>query len=197
MAGGGILPPPPGIHPSRLAALGGAPPTGLPGPSPGIGMVRSASDAALPGSGPGPGGINGNGNGNGGGDGTDDSSLLPPAKRQRVARLPGGQFYPEQHWAEMHPHPISVQIQLPEDGAARPEWKLDGSVVTLAEIPVTYTVSSLREALVRHTGTALPVGKIVLSYNNTMLTNRNSLASYNIEDEDLLVLSVRDTKKKK
>lgn len=164
------------MHPARLAALAGTPP--IPGSSPGIGSVRSADDASLD-----------DGSGMGGADG--------PAKRQKVARLPGGQYYPEQHWADMHQHPISVQIQLPLDASARPEWKLDGSVVTLAEVPVTYTVSTLRETVVRHTGSAVPVGKIVLSFNGTMLTNRNTLASYNIEDEDMLVLTVRDQKKKK
>jgi hypothetical protein len=28
---------------------------------------------------------------------------IPPAKRQRVAKLPGGQLYPEQDWINMHP----------------------------------------------------------------------------------------------
>lgn len=34
-------------------------------------------------------------------DGTP--SELPPAKRQRVAKLPGGQYYPEADWINMHP----------------------------------------------------------------------------------------------
>lgn len=28
---------------------------------------------------------------------------IPPTKRQRVAKLPGGQYYPEQDWINMHP----------------------------------------------------------------------------------------------
>lgn len=31
------------------------------------------------------------------------SSDLPPAKRQRVAKLPGGALYPEEDWINMHP----------------------------------------------------------------------------------------------
>ena len=27
---------------------------------------------------------------------------MPPAKRQKVAKLPGGQYYPEQDWINMH-----------------------------------------------------------------------------------------------
>jgi len=46
------------------------------------------------------------------------------------------------------------------------------------------------------TGSALSAGRLLLSYSGKMLTNRNTIASYNLEDEDLLVLSVRDPKKK-
>ena len=31
-----------------------------------------------------------------------DADEVPPAKRQRVAKLPGGQYYPEQDWINMH-----------------------------------------------------------------------------------------------
>ena len=43
----------------------------------------------------------------------------------------------------------------------------------------------------------MPLSRIMLSFGGKMLTNANTLASYNLEDEDLLVLSVRDAKKKK
>ena len=31
-----------------------------------------------------------------------DTDDVPPTKRQRVAKLPGGQYYPEQDWVNMH-----------------------------------------------------------------------------------------------
>jgi splicing factor 3A subunit 1 len=31
------------------------------------------------------------------------ASDLPPAKRQRIAKLPGGALYPEEDWLNMHP----------------------------------------------------------------------------------------------
>ena len=34
------------------------------------------------------------------GEPVDDG--VPPAKRQRVQRLPGGQYYPEESWIEWH-----------------------------------------------------------------------------------------------
>jgi splicing factor 3A subunit 1 len=68
------VPPPLGMHPARMAALAAA------GSmiSPQTGMIRTAEEM----------------------DGPDD---IPPAKRQKVAKLPGGQLYPETDWINMHP----------------------------------------------------------------------------------------------
>ena len=66
---------PPGMHPSRIAALAAGGPMGTP---PHAGMVRNADEM----------------------EGTGD---IPPAKRQKVAKLPGGQYYPEADWISMHP----------------------------------------------------------------------------------------------
>lgn len=65
---------PAGIHPSRLANLGTPP--GMPQ----AGMVRSADQME---------GV--------------EASDIPPAKRQKIARLPGEQYYPEQDWINLHP----------------------------------------------------------------------------------------------
>lgn len=71
-----------GVQP---AIIGGATP-GMQGPQgASVGMVRSA-DEMMEG---------------GGGAGVDDGG--PAAKRQKVAKLPGGQLYPEQDWINMHP----------------------------------------------------------------------------------------------
>ena len=51
------------------------------------------------------------------GDGED----VPPTKRQRVAKLPGGQYYPEQDWINMHPVRIylfSMLGRMRTDGRA-------------------------------------------------------------------------------
>ncbi|KAH9053850.1 Pre-mRNA splicing factor PRP21 like protein-domain-containing protein [Lactarius vividus] len=124
-----------------------------------------------------------------------DADDVPPAKRQRVAKLPGGQYYPEQDWINMHPHPISLQVQLPSNPST-PEWKMDGTIVTIADLPLNLLVSTLRDRIIATTGSSLSAGKLILSYNGKMLTNRNTIASYNLEEDDLLVLSVRDQKKK-
>lgn len=69
---------PPGMHPSRLAALAAGGPMGI---SPQAGMVRSADEM----------------------EGVESM----PAKRQKIAKLPGGQYYPEADWISMHPVSIA------------------------------------------------------------------------------------------
>jgi len=164
----GYQPPAPGMHPSRMAALAAA--NGAIQAQ--TGMVRSADEMEG-------GGVN----------------ELPPAKRQRVAKLPGGALYPEADWIAMHPHPISLLVQLPND-PSKPEWKLDGTVVTIPDLPMTLLVSTLRDRIIQHTGSAVPASRIRISYMGKMLTNASSIASYNLEDEDLLVFSVTEKKKK-
>lgn len=165
MMGGPPVPgAPPGMHPSRLAALAGGPPPQL------AGQVRSADEMM-------------------GGD-------LPPAKRQRVAKLPEGQYYPEADWVNMHPHPISLRIQLPSY-PEKPEWKMDGSVATVPDLPVTLLLSTLRDRIIQQLGSTVAASKMRISYGGKMLTNANSIASYNLEDEDLLALTVKDEKKKR
>jgi splicing factor 3A subunit 1 len=121
--------------------------------------------------------------------------LIPPAKRQRVAKLPGGALYREQDWIDMHPHPISLQVQLPVDNS-KPEWKLDGSVVLVPDLPMNLLISTLRDRIRIATGSALPASRMRISYQGKMLTNSSTLGSYNLEDEDLLMLSASEAKRK-
>ncbi len=73
---------------------------------------------------------------------------------------------------------------------------MDGTIVTIADLPLNLFVSTLWDRIIAATGSSLPSGKLILSYNGKMLTNRNTIANYNPEEDDLLVLSVRDQKKK-
>ena len=86
-------------------------------------------------------------------------------------------------------------MQLPSN-ESMPEWKMDGTIVTIADLPLNLFVSTLRDRIIAATGSSLPAGKLILSYNGKMLTNRNTIANYNLEEDDLLVLSVLDQKKK-
>lgn len=92
-------------------------------------------------------------------------------------------------------HPISIQVQLPED-PSKPEWKLDGKTITISDLPLNFLVSTLRDRILQHTGSSLPASRIRLAYAGKMLTNAVSIAEYNLEDEDLLVLSVSAARKR-
>ncbi|EAU88157.1 pre-mRNA splicing factor [Coprinopsis cinerea okayama7 len=125
-----------------------------------------------------------------------EASDMPPAKRQRVAKLPGGALYPEEDWIAMHPHPISLRVQLPNE-PSKPEWKLDGSTITLPELPLNLLVSTLRDRILLHTGSSISMSRFRLTYEGKLLTNSSTIAAYNLEDEDLIVMSLKEVTKKK
>lgn len=146
-------------------------PTRMPGMTgPQTGMVRSADEM----------------------DGLEEQ---PQIKRQKIAKLPGGALYPEADWINMHPYTISLNVQLPSE-PSKLEWKLDGKMVTISDLPLTLLVSTLRERFIQATGSTLPASKMRISYMGKMLTNSSTIASYNLEDEDIVVLSVSAGKKK-
>ncbi|KAF9050687.1 hypothetical protein BDZ89DRAFT_940258 [Hymenopellis radicata] len=159
--------PPASVHPTRMAALAAAN-NSLQSVA---GTVRSADEM----------------------EGVVDE--IPPAKRQKISKIPGTQIYSEDDWIAMHPAPISLKVQFPND-TSKPEWKLDGSTATIPDLPLNLLVSTLRERITQHTGITVPVSRIRLSYAGKMLTNQSSIALYNIEDEDVLVLSVSPARKK-
>ncbi|EIW85252.1 hypothetical protein CONPUDRAFT_117951 [Coniophora puteana RWD-64-598 SS2] len=119
----------------------------------------------------------------------DDGQEQPAPKRQKIAKLPGGAVYPEADWIAMHPYTISLHVQLPSD-PSKPEWKLDGKVVTVSDLPLNLLVSTLRERITQASGSQMPVSRIRLSYAGKMLTNSSTIANYNLEDDDQLVLSL-------
>lgn len=120
---------------------------------------------------------------------------IPPAKKQRVHKLLSGQLYPESDWIQLHPHPISLQIQLPSE-PSKPEWKLDGQIILVPDLPVTLLVSTLRDRFIQFTGSTIKASAIRFSYQGKMLPNGQTIAYHNLEDEDLVVLSIQDKKKK-
>ena len=84
---------------------------------------------------------------------------------------------------------------MPAD-TSKPEWKLSGEIVTVPDLPLNLLVSTLRDRILQHTGSSISASRIRLSYQGKMLTNSSSIAATNLEHEDLLMLSVRDQKKK-
>ncbi|CAE6520816.1 unnamed protein product [Rhizoctonia solani] len=157
---------PPGIHPSRLAAMG------MPGaPSPVAGVVRSADEMN-------------------GGDGMQQAA----PKRPRVEKLPEGRYYTEQDWQNLHNNePVSINVQLPNH-PENPEWKMNGQTVAVPDLPLTLLISTLRDRVQHIVGSSLGASWMRFSYNGKPLTNNQTLASYNLGEGDLIVLDVRKKK---
>ncbi|KZT59751.1 hypothetical protein CALCODRAFT_493254, partial [Calocera cornea HHB12733] len=153
---------PPGMHPSRLAALSA---------TPGGSATPTPDEAATP-----------------------PEAEQPPAKRQRIERY-DGHTYSEADWLAMHPEPISIQVQLP-NAEDNPGWHFDGKVAEVPELPLTLLVSTLRDRIVQLLDSTCPVGRIRLTFQGKTLTNAQTMASYNLEDGDMLYLSVRDMRKR-
>lgn len=123
--------------------------------------------------------------------GADDAGPAPVAKRQRIVdKLPDGQLYSEIDWMSLHPDPVALRIQLP-DMPDKPEWKLDGSVLTIPDIPVNMTFGTLRERIKRAVDADLPVSRLKIDYNGKVMNNSASLASANLGEGDMLDISVR------
>lgn len=112
----------------------------------------------------------------------------PDAKRARTNTGDQPQFYDEQSWIDTHPEPITITVQMPES-AERPEWNVKGQTITLADVPLTALVSTLRERV--HAQTQVPPGKQQLKWNDRLLSNRNTLASYNFDSGQQLNLTIK------
>jgi splicing factor 3A subunit 1 len=190
-----------GMHPARMAAMGAAPP--VPGMMPPMGMAPPMGmppmgmpmQMGMPPMGMGMhmgmGGITRSADEMMGGSG----GVEPIAKRPRIEKLPEGHYYPEEQWLSLHPFNISLQIQLPTI-TDKPELKMNGSIVAVPELPLTLLISTLRDRLLTQIGSSVAASRIRFSYGSKVLTNSQTLASYNLDDGDLVVVTLRDAKKK-
>ncbi|AAW40714.1 hypothetical protein CNBA0990 [Cryptococcus deneoformans B-3501A] len=166
---GGTPPPPPGsapsIHPSRLAAMGGNTPYLGSATPPMAGQVHPRAED----------------------EGAGDR---PVFKRPKIEKLPYGQLYTEIDWQSLHPEPISIAVQLPSM-PEKPEWKLDGSIITVPDLPVSTLFSTIRERIRRILDTDVPISRMRLDYNNKPMSNSSTLASVNLDEGDMLSLVVK------
>ncbi|RXK38919.1 splicing factor 3A subunit 1 [Tremella mesenterica] len=120
----------------------------------------------------------------------DVSQQQQQFKRPRIEKLPMGQYYSEIDWMSLHPEPISLSIQLP-NMPEKPEWKLNGSIITISDLSVSTLVSTLRERIKRTVDAELPISRLKLDYGGKTLNNASTLASFNLDEGDLVVMSVR------
>jgi splicing factor 3A subunit 1 len=87
-------------------------------------------------------------------------------------------------------------VQLPNH-PEQPDWKMDGQIVPVPDLPLSLLIGTLRDRVQHIVGTSLGVSRMRFSYNGKPLTSNQTLASYNLGEGDLVVLDVRDQKKKK
>lgn len=76
------------------------------------------------------------------------------------------------------------------------EYKLDGTAVTVPDLPLTLLISTLRDRIISHMDSTVPASRLRFTYGNKVLTNSQTLASSNLDDGDLLILGLREAKKK-
>lgn len=63
--------------------------------------------------------------------------------------------------------------------------------MTVPDLALTTLISTLRERIVRAIGSSAPQSRIRLSFEGKELRNVNNMASYNLEDGDLITFSVK------
>jgi splicing factor 3A subunit 1 len=142
-----------------------------------------------------------------------DPSGGPVHKRPRVGRMPDGSLYPEDTWLSYNPvsfhhfpnnmdttdnfiqDPVTINVRLPTY-SDKPEWKLDGSLVAVPEVPLTALVSVLRDKLIGQIDSKVALSRVRLQMGTTTLTNGKTLASYNVMDGEEITFELRDVKKK-
>ena len=90
----------------------------------------------------------------------------------------------------LHPDPIAISVQLP-NMPDKPEWKLDGSVISIPDLPVNTLFSTVRERIKRIVDADLPISRLRLDYGQKVMSNASTMASVNLDEGDMLVLSVR------
>jgi splicing factor 3A subunit 1 len=114
----------------------------------------------------------------------------PAGKRAKVEKLAFGQLYNEIDWMSLHPDPITLSVQLPAN-SEKPEWKLDGSIVDVEQVPVITLFSTVRERIKRTLDADLPISRMRIEYNGKVMNNQSSLASVNIGEGDMVVLTLK------
>ena len=111
-------------------------------------------------------------------------------KRPKIEKLPYPQLYSEIDWTSLHPDPIALSVQLP-DMPDKPEWKLNGAVILVPDLPVSFTFGTVRERIKRIVDADLPISRLRLDYQGKVMNNGATLASANLDEGDMLVMSVR------
>ncbi|GAA5888121.1 hypothetical protein JCM5296_005441 [Sporobolomyces johnsonii] len=185
----GTLPPPPAGLPAPVFADSSAAAAPAPSAVPLPAGLPARPNVAVPGEalpGPGPGSLSAAEVGTTR-PAEDEPEDEPSAKRAKKAE---GHVYPEDEWLAAHPDPVKIGVQLP-DYPAKPAWGCDGKKLEL-EVPLTLLVGTIRDRIAAMVG--LPVGKQKFTYNGRILANSTTLAALNLDNGDVLHVSVKEKK---
>jgi splicing factor 3A subunit 1 len=121
-------------------------------------------------------------------DGAELQAVLP------AAETPDG-LVPEAEWLSKAGDKVAVCVKVPVH--ASQDWKLSGQEINL-EVPLRSTVQRLKEVLAKPACTKVPANKQKLHYEGAgFLSNRHTLAYYNVAAGGTITLEVKERGGKK
>lgn len=164
------VPGPPGMAPPGMAPPGMAPP-GLPMPPPAF--------IAPPGTVPEPAGMK-----HPAPPACEDEDAIPSKKmRTEETLMPEAEFL-----AKQKNKPVMLKVIVP-NSSEKPEWKLTGQMISLI-LPLTDSVAVVKSKV--HEETGMPPGKQKIHWEGMFLKDSNSLAYYNIMQNTVLQLQIKE-----
>nr|CAG8507449.1 15628_t:CDS:10 [Entrophospora candida] len=124
-----------------------------------------------------------------------DSTPPPILKRQKIDN--GASIAPilvsEEEWLATHQVSINIQVQCPTI-PEKPEWNCQGQVIVLEGLQLNTLVSTLKDKIASQLN--FPAGKQKLTLGGAVMKNQVSLAYYNLEDNIMIGLAIKDRGKK-
>ncbi|KAI6661657.1 hypothetical protein LOD99_13530 [Oopsacas minuta] len=109
----------------------------------------------------------------------------PMAKRPRTEEE---MLVHEDEFIRYHPGPVSFRVQCPQL-PEKPEWNLNGQILTI-NLPVEDQVSVIKAMIAAQID--MPIGKQKLQLGSIFLKDSNSLGFYNISEETVVQLVVKE-----
>jgi splicing factor 3A subunit 1 len=97
---------------------------------------------------------------------------------------------PEKQWSQMHPGPVPIHIQIPNEGGD-PSWNFRGQILQIS-IDLTQNINEIKNYLSDILGN-MPVTKMKLKNNvHSVLKDNYTLAHYNIMPASIIELTTKE-----
>ena len=97
---------------------------------------------------------------------------------------------PEDQWLKFYPNNVTVNVKVPLGGGDE-EWNFKGQIIQMSMDPKT-TMDELKEAISAYLGNMPPKKIRLRTFNHSALKDKFSLAHYNVIDNTMLELSVKE-----